>query len=238
MDDLRKKIFSLLDLTSLNANDNEDTIKDLCLKANHAPIPVAAICIYPKFLKLAKEYLKCETTHLATVINFPNGTNELAEVIHEIDFALNEGAQELDVVFPYQAFLAGEIKTVENFMLAVRQACPNALLKVILETGAYPTAEKIYLASELCLAIGADFLKTSTGKIAQGASLEAAEVMLLAIKKQHHSAGLKISGGVRTTEQVMTYFALITELMGQDWISPQNFRIGASELYKNLFVFT
>lgn len=231
---IASRALPLLDVTSLNAEDTDEKILALCEKVQASSLPVAAICIEARFLKLVKALNL--PVKLATVVNFPHGTAKLNEVAKEIDVALIDGADEIDVVFPYHDFLAGKKNEVEKFMQEIKKLCAHATLKTILETGAYTNEKDIYAASELCIFTGANFLKTSTGKIAQGASIQAAKIMLEAIKKNNLSVGLKISGGIRTIEQVESYFNLTDEMMGKDWISPQTFRIGASSLFDELLI--
>lgn len=227
---LFKKIYSLLDLTSLNETDDLTKIKALYTKAFVLNTHVAAVCIYPGFVEEVALALQGRAVNIATVVNFPSGDEPLDHVLLTIENAIKKGAHEIDVVFPYSRYLAGEKKVVAGFIHACRLACKNHLLKVILETGALQDRDTIAEASELAIAAGANFLKTSTGKIAVGATLEAAEVMLSVIKTQSRSVGLKISGGVRTIAQAIEYIALAESIMGKDWVMPLHFRIGASQL--------
>jgi deoxyribose-phosphate aldolase len=231
---LAKKIFSLLDLTSLNNSDTPETIGQLCQSATGELGHVAAICIYPKFIRQAKQLLKNSQVKIATVVNFPTGNEPLATVLAQIQNAIADGAEEIDVVMPYQDYLSGKIAEVKKYIAACKTVCgKNILLKVILETGVLHKPEIISQASRDVILSGADFIKTSTGKTIINATLEAAEAMLTAIEdlKLSHFTGLKISGGIRTIEQAITYVNLAERIMGESWINPNHFRIGASTLH-------
>jgi deoxyribose-phosphate aldolase len=231
------QLISLLDLTSLNADDTVDSTQQLCQKAVTAYGNVAAICIYPQFLTTASEALRNNKVKLATVVNFPDGNDHLHPALKTIEQAINHGANEIDLVMPYHAFLAGDTAMVEKFVLACKEMCgANIILKVILETGALQESHLIYTASRLAIENGADFLKTSTGKIAINATLEAAAYMLLAIKDSGKQVGFKASGGIRTPEQAMQYVNLAELIMGKDWAQPSTLRLGASSLIDALVV--
>lgn len=232
---LIKRICGLIDLTSLNSDDNEASVAAFCQKANTSFGHVAAVCVYPQFVKLVADNFRGTAIKTATVVNFPQGNNSLEDALIEINHAIEDGATEIDVVFPYQRYLAGERQYAQDFVRACKAACGNhVLLKVILETGALNDIHIIANATKDVLLAGADFVKTSTGKIAQGATLEAATTMLLVIKdiepQLKRRVGLKISGGVRTFEQVAAYIQLADEIMSHAWVSSATFRIGASKL--------
>lgn len=231
---LARAIFSLIDLTSLNTSDNADTIAALCAKANRHAQHVAAVCVYPAFVPLAAQLLAKTPVKIATVVNFPAGTDSLASVITTVKHAIIAGADEIDLVLPYQAYLAGETRGVTEFINACKTAAPAQLLKVILETGALPNDATITAMSELAMTAGADFLKTSTGKIAQGATLNAAACMLDVIKKSTKPVGLKVSGGIKTPQQAFDYMQLVESTMGSKWLTSDHFRIGASQLVDSL----
>jgi len=235
--DLNKKLFSLIDLTSLNESDTDESITALCQKAVSPLGQVAAVCVFPRFVKLAKSLLPA-SVRIATVANFPSGNESLETVLDTITQALQDGADEIDVVLPYQRYLNGEHADALAQVAACKKACGDKLLKVILETGAFPDAQTIFQASKAALLAGADFVKTSTGKIATGATPEAARAMVMAIKEGSSQVnrvlGFKASGGVRTREQALIYYQLASELMNEAWISPQTFRIGASQLVGEL----
>lgn len=184
MNSSQEKIFPLLDLTSLNETDDSASLVSLCCQAVKESSHVAAVCVYPEFVMQAVKALQNRQVKVATVANFPQGTDSIAAVTTAIQKSVQQGAQEIDVVFPYPSYLAGEKKWAQEFIRGCKKACgATVLLKVILETGALQDLKIIAEASQDMLLAGADFLKTSTGKIAVGATLEAADVMLQAIKK-------------------------------------------------------
>ena len=227
----KKFILSLLDLTSLNDDDTTSTIETLCQKAATAQGPVAAVCVYPEFVKNAVTVLQTSPVKVATVANFPQGTDSLENVLPVIQKAIHDGAQEIDVVFPYEQFLTGDWQTAGHFIKTCKAACGSQiLLKVILETGVLKEKPIITNACEIALQNGANFIKTSTGKVAVGATLEAAEVILLAMKRASQPVGFKVSGGIRTIEEAEQFINLANQIMGTDWVSPNSFRIGASSL--------
>lgn len=232
---LKQKLMGLIDLTSLNEADTDSSVMALFEKAHNVLGHVAAVCINPSFVSLAATQFNGSPIKVATVINFPHGDHSLDVVLAEISRALQSGAQEIDVVFPYERYLAGERQYIRTFVEACKAACGHAVtLKVILETGALSDLAIIADASYDVLAAGADFIKTSTGKIAEGATLEAVATMLLVIKhiqtQLHHPVGLKVSGGVRTIEQAAQYLALAESVLGASWIGAEQFRLGASQL--------
>ncbi len=225
------RLFELIDLTSLNDTDNAETISVLCQKATLKQHHVAAVCVYPSFVAQAKKLLASQSVRIATVVNFPDGTDSLENTLALIHQTIVEGADEIDVVFPYPNYLRGEKEKACDFIRACKAACGETiLLKVILETGALLDVSLIAEVSYHVCYAGADFLKTSTGKIPVGATLSAAQAMLSVIQKIPRSIGLKVSGGIRTIEQAEQYVKLAEEIMGTDWISPSHFRIGASQL--------
>lgn len=229
------RILELVDLTSLNDTDGAETISALCQKTTLDKTHVAAVCVYPQFVAQAKKILANRSIHIATVANFPESTDTLENVLASIRQSISEGADEIDVVFPYRDYLQGEKEKPYDFIRACKAACgENVLLKVILETGALLQPQIIAEVSYNVCYAGADFLKTSTGKIPVGATLEAAQVMLEIIKKIPRSIGLKVSGGVRTVSQAEQYIKLVEDMMGPDWVTPAHFRIGASQLVDTL----
>ena len=231
---LSRQILASIDLTSLGADDTQATIAALCQKAVLPAGSVAAICVYPQFVSSAKMLLAGSGVKIATVVNFPHGTHTVAEVTHTIREAIAQGAREIDVVFPYGRYLAGDKLGAQEFVRQCKIACGPHLLKVILETGAYPDYQLLEEAAADAVLAGADFLKTSTGKIAQGASPETAAVLLTVIKNMQHNVkrplGFKAAGGVRTLEQAASYVALANHILGAGWVTPATFRLGASQL--------
>lgn len=231
----QQQLLPLLDLTSLNIADNEQTIIKLCQQALSAPLPVASVCIYPKFLTLAREQLINSPIKLTTVSNFPSGNNHLTATLAEIKQAITDGADEIDMVMPYQAYLLGKVDQVKEFINACKQLCgERIILKVILETGALQKPKIIAQASRDAISAGADFIKTSTGKHTINATLEAAEIMLTAIRDSERPIGFKAAGGIRNIPQALSYLALASSIMGENWPNASNFRIGASSLINQL----
>jgi len=236
--ELAAKIISLMDLTSLDQNDTADKIRTLC---EHGVTPygaVAAVCVYPEFVETASSTLAGTKVSVATVANFPYGNDELPEVINSINQAIEQGADEIDVVIPVQQYLQGDRTSTQNLIKACKEACQGTLLKIILETGVLQKPELIAMASRDALEAGADFLKTSTGKVSIGATLEAAEVMLREIQ-QHFQltgklVGFKASGGVKTVEQACEYLELAKHIMGPEYLTAKHFRFGASSLLQNV----
>lgn len=233
--EMAKKIFPLTDLTSLKETDTSETVTALCKKAVTEHDHVAAVCVYPAFVMLAKQCLSNTPVKIATVANFPHGTDPIDLTQQAIQHSIEAGADEIDVVFPYRDFLKGHIQEAKEFIQACKNVCGNKiLLKVILETGAMGESDLIAKAARESLLAGADFIKTSTGKITPGATLEAASTMLSVIAELtpilKRPLGLKVSGGVRTVEQATAYIALAESIMGENWVTPAIFRIGASQL--------
>jgi deoxyribose-phosphate aldolase len=228
------RALALLDLTDLSDDANEAGTIALCRKALAPPGAVAAICIWPRWIETARKALAGAPLRIATVVNFPAGGSDIVTVTAETRAALASGADEIDLVLPWRAFLGGDAETARAMVTSVRQACGGATLKVILETGEYPDLAAVKAASELAIAAGADFIKTSTGKTAHSASLEAARVMLDAIKASGRPVGLKPSGGIRTLADAEAYLALADATMGPDWAKAQTFRFGASGLHQVL----
>ena len=225
----------LVDLTDLGDAATEDDARALCARAVTPHGAVAAVCLWPRFVALAKQALAGTGVRVATVVNFPGGGEDTRAVVAETAKAIADGADEIDLVMPYKAFLAGRPGFAESQIVRVNQACGDAaLLKVILETGEIADPEKIRNAADLALEAGADFIKTSTGKVAVNATLEAAEIMLRAIHEASGRAGFKAAGGIRTTRDAAAYLALADRLMGPSWVRPTTFRFGASGLLDDL----
>ena len=236
-----QRMVSLMDLTSLNSNDTEQSITLLCQKALqpsltvHSLPQVAAVCIYPQHLGTAKKLLHPSPVRVATVAGgFPLGNSSTAQKLNEVKEALQWGADEIDMVLNRNLLFSGEYMQVHDDIAAIKACCGPIPLKVILETGALPNFELVRLASQIAIAAGADFIKTSTGKIAQGASLEAVLVMLDAIKAEYARSGKKIglkpSGGISTAKSAIDYLNLTHHILGPEWLQPNLFRFGASSL--------
>lgn len=227
----KQAIFSLTDLTSLSESDTDECIIALCQKAVRPNNHAAAICVYPQFVKTAIKALQSNSVKIATVVNFPQGLDALADTLEAIRNVIRDGVDEIDVVFPYEQFLKGDRAGAKEFIRQCKVACgKSVLLKVILETGALLKTALIASAAQDVIDVGADFIKTSTGKIKIGATLEAAEVILRIIKNAQRQVGFKVSGGVRTVEQAEQYIALANQILGPNWVSPHTFRIGTSQL--------
>lgn len=234
-EELIYRLVRFIDLTSLNDTDTQESIAEFIQKAQTPYGHVAAVCVYPAFVQLVADQYAGSAIQTATVANFPDGADKLEDVLVEIGRALANGAQEVDVVFPYHRYLAGERQYAHTFVEACKAACgENITLKVILETGALIDPAIIADAAYDSFAAGADFIKTSTGKITEGATLEAAATMLLVIKhlstQVKRPLGLKVSGGVRSLEQAAQYLHLADTIMGKQWASTDTFRIGTSKL--------
>lgn len=233
-----KRILPLIDLTSLNDNDDDEVIKKLCKQALTPQGEVAAVCVYSKFVELAKKCLLGSKVKIATVTNFPSGAQDLDAILRMTKTAIEDGANEIDVVIPYQDYLSGNINSTKEIIRKSKNICGHTItLKVILETGVLMKPELIAAASRDAIASGADFLKTSTGKAPIGATIKAAEVMLLAIceaQKSGHKVGFKASGGIRTVEQAAEYLQLADKIMGPKWVAPNTFRFGASSLLNDV----
>ena len=224
-----RRALPLLDLTDLTETCTEPKIDALCRDALSGG--VAAICVWPHFVAQGARALKGSGIRVATVINFPAGGEDCARATDDTAEALRDGADEIDLVLPYRAFLHGDAETARDMVEAVRDTCGAAILKVILETGELADPDVIRRASRLALEAGADFLKTSTGKSPVSATPEAAEAMLIEIQASARPAGLKISGGLRSVADAATYLALADRIMGPDWVGPKTFRLGASSLF-------
>lgn len=227
-----KIALSCLDLTSLNDQDTEADIARLCQRAQGPWGSVAAVCVWPRLAAFARAQLPAHIA-VAAVANFPDGSTDVQRAVRDTGQIVQSGAQEVDVVLPYQALMAGDERSVANLLQAVRQACPGLQLKVILETGVLPTQAMIARASRLSLDAGADFLKTSTGKTPISATPEAARTMLETIAADAHAVqrvGFKPSGGIRTVADAAAYMALHSAALGPQALTPRRFRIGASSI--------
>lgn len=234
-------LVSSIDLTSLEATDHEANIRALCERALR-PVasrpeigPVAAVCVYPSFVETAKSALQGSSVKLASVAGaFPSGLSLLDVKLLEVRRALELGADELDIVINRGAVLSKSYERAFDEIARIREASKDATLKVILETGELSSYDDIYRASRIAILAGADFIKTSTGKISQGAKLEPTLVMLDAIRDEFEESGrrvgIKIAGGVREAGLALDYLALVREALGEEWLVPEGFRIGASGL--------
>jgi deoxyribose-phosphate aldolase len=233
---LAQRLLGLIDLTSLNETDTEETVRTLAASAATPAGRVAALCTWARFISVARESLSGTSIPIAVVANFPAGGGDVEAASAETAAAVADGADEVDVVFPYHAVLSGDDATGVALVRACRTACgPKTILKVILETGQLGSAEHIRHASELAIVGGAHFLKTSTGKTQPGATPQAAEAMLDVIasaRARGVNVGFKASGGVSTIAQAQTYLEMYERRFGIGSATPETFRIGASSLIK------
>ncbi|MBD0844857.1 deoxyribose-phosphate aldolase [Pectobacterium versatile] len=236
-----QRALALMDLTTLNEDDTDEKVTALCRQANSTAGKTAAICIYPRFIPLAKKILREQGTpdiRIATVTNFPHGNDDVAIAVAETKAAIAYGADEVDVVFPYRALIAGNAQIGFELVQACKAVCQDAhvLLKVIIETGELKQEALIRQASEIAIDAGADFIKTSTGKVSVNATPESAAIMLKAIRDKGvgERVGFKAAGGVRNAEDATIYLQLADDIMGAEWATAQHFRFGASSLLASL----
>lgn len=228
---------SCIDLTTLEGSDNSAKIQQLCEKA--IALNTAAVCVYPPFIKQAKEILKNTTIKVASVAGaFPSGQSPLFVKLAEVTYAVEEGADEIDMVISRGKFLEGNDQEVFDEIVAIKKACKNAHLKVILETGELLEPKLIFKASFLAMKAGADFIKTSTGKINISATPEAFLVMLDAINQYYNETGkmvgMKPAGGISDQETTLLYMKILENTLNNKWLNNQYFRIGASRLADKL----
>jgi deoxyribose-phosphate aldolase len=230
-----KQIIELIDLTNLAEDCDEAAIEQLCAQSITPMGSVAAVCIWPKFIKDAKRHLgSASAINIATVINFPGGSESQHACTAQIEQAIGDGATEIDYVMPYKQLLNGQFSEVELALKSVRACVPAGIhLKVILETGELKTTQTIKMASELAIDCGADFIKTSTGKVETNATPEAAAIMLDVIAKKNRDIGFKPAGGIRTVNDAETYLQLAEGKLGEAWLNAAHFRIGASGLLQD-----
>ena len=238
-----KRIYSCIDLTSLNTTDTREEIWNFTERVNDFEGSsdvdnVAAICVFPNFVETVKEALTANVNIAAVVGGFPSSQTFTEVKIAETGLAVASGADEIDIVLNLGYFLEENYEEVCEEIDEIKHTCRDAKLKVILETGALKSAKNIMKASILALYSGADFIKTSTGKVYEGATLEAAYVMCTAIKeynqKTGNKAGFKASGGISTTEDAVKYYTIVKEVLGEEYLNKEYFRIGASRLANNL----
>ena len=239
-----KQCLHQIDLTTLSVDDTMQRVQRMATAVNEFPghfpdVPnVAAICVYPAMVASVREALKADIGIAAVSAGFPASQTFLEVKVAETLLAIQAGATEIDVVLSVGKFLEGRYQEVYDELTELREACKNVHLKVILETGALQTAENIYKASILAMQAGADFIKTSTGKIAVNATPEATYIMCRAIKDWYTKTGIKVNykpaGGVSTTEDAVKHYTLVKEILGSEWLNNESFRFGASRLANNL----
>lgn len=243
-----RTVFSCIDNTTLSGDDTQNRVRELCRSSIEMRLPgserntVASVCVYPVFVGLAKKELRNSGIKVASVAGaFPAGQSPIEVKLQEVKYALDEGADEIDMVLSRGSFLEGDYQKVQDEVSAIKELCGKRTLKVILETGELSTIENIYKASMLSMEAGADFIKTSTGKISVSATEMAAFVMLTAIRnfeeKTHKIIGFKAAGGISTPEQALNYYLLAENVLGKKHTENQFFRIGASRLTNRLFSF-
>jgi deoxyribose-phosphate aldolase len=239
---IKKNIFSFLDLTSLNATDNYEvisTLVDFCIEQNQRGFSVAAVCVYSEFAAYVKQKLVSTDIKTAVVAGaFPHGLSCLETKVFEVQQMAALGVDEIDIVLNRGLLLSGDFDKAAGEIRAMRNACPNVCLKVILETGELLNETLIKQATEIVINAQADFVKTSTGKCPIGATPEAVQWMC-EILKQHFDKtgkkiGLKVSGGVRSENDALEYIKIVQEILGDSWLHPDLFRIGASSLAHDL----
>ena len=233
-----------LDLTSLEGNETKEQVVELCERAirpdpEDPSIPsVAAVVLYPSMVSVAANELGGSGVRIASVAGFPAAEGPLEERLAEIRRAVADGADEVDIVLKRPLFLSGRVKEAAEEIRLAREAAGSSTLKVILETGALQTAERIRDAATIAMKAGAQFIKSSTGKVRAGVTLDAALVMMEAARDFHRetgtAVGIKVSGGVRTSTQAISYVDLLESTLGPDWRTPELFRIGASSLLYEL----
>ena len=245
--DALKLALSMIDLTTLEGADTEGKVLQLCNKAKnlhsgHPDLPqVAAVCVYPTLVGTAKKALKGTDINVAAVATaFPSGQSSLKVKLDDTKFAVNEGADEIDMVISRGAFHRGEYQLVFDEIAKVKDACGKAHLKVILETGELGTMDKVRKASDIAMFAGADFIKTSTGKIKPAATPEVTLVMLEAIRDFYYATnkkiGMKPAGGIRKAKQSIQYLVMVRETLGEDWLDKDLFRFGASSLANDILM--
>ncbi len=233
------RALKLMDLTTLNDDDTDAKVIQLCHDAKTAVGNTAAICIYPRFIPIAKKTLREQGTpdvRIATVTNFPHGNDDIEIAVAETKAAVAYGADEVDVVFPYRALIAGNETVGFELVKQCKQACGDILLKVIIETGELKEEALIKKASKIAIDAGADFIKTSTGKVPVNATPEYARMMLEVIRDMNvgDKVGFKPAGGVRSAEDAAAYLAMADDILGDNWVDARHYRFGASSLLTNL----
>lgn len=242
-----KLALSMIDLTTLEGQDTHGKVTQLCQKAIHVHdtrpgLPhVAAVCVYPTMVAVARKALRGHDIKVASVATaFPSGMAPLSVKLEETRLAVQEGADEVDMVISRGAFLEGEYGRVFDEIIAIKEACGRAHLKVILETGELGTLDRVRRASTLAMHAGADFIKTSTGKIQPAATLPVTLVMLQAIRDYYQATGrrvgMKPAGGISRAKQAIQYLVMLRETLGEGWLTPEWFRFGASSLVNDILM--
>lgn len=242
-----KMALSMIDLTTLEGKDSPGKVKQLCYKASHLHDqfpdlpPVAAICVYPPMVPIAKKALEGTSINIASVATaFPSGMTTMENKLDEVRQVVDDGANEVDMVISRGKFLRGEYDFVADEISQVKESCGPAHLKVILETGELVTLDNVRLASDIAMNAGADFIKTSTGKVSPAATPPVVLIMLEAIrdhyKKTGNKIGMKPAGGIGKAKQAIQYLVMVRETLGKDWLTPDLFRFGASSLANDVIM--
>jgi deoxyribose-phosphate aldolase len=243
-----KMVVSMVDLTTLEGKDTPGKVAYLCRKAlqpadpKYNVPPCGAVCVYPNMVKYARKFLgEISPVHVASVATgFPSGQFPLPTRLNEVRRAVADGADEIDMVINRCAFLAGDHAKMFDEIAAIKEACGPAHLKVILETGELVTYDNVRLASEIAMEAGADFIKTTTGKVSPAATMPVTLVMLEAIRDHFFATGIRIgmkaAGGIRTSKQALAYLVMVKETLGDDWLTPDLFRFGASTLLNDVLM--
>ena len=242
-----KLVTSMMDLTTLEGKDTPGKVAFLCRKAvqpaeaRYGVPACAAVCVYPNMVRYARRFVEGSQVHVAAVATgFPSGQYPLRTKLEETRRAVGDGADEIDMVIDRNAFLSGDHSKVFDEIAAIKSACGPAHLKVILETGELVTYDNVRLASLIAMDAGADFIKTSTGKVTPAATMPVTLVMLEAIRDYFFQTGIRIgmkpAGGIRTSKQALAYLVMVKETLGDDWLNPNMFRFGASTLLNDVLM--
>lgn len=242
-----KMVLNMIDLTTLEGADTEGKVRHLCYKAHHLHdampgLPhVAAVCVYPSMVPVAKKELKGTGVNIASVSTaFPSGQAPLTVKLEDTKFAVDQGADEIDMVISRGKFHQGEYNYVYDEIARIKEACGKARLKVILETGELKTLDKVRRASEIAMYAGADFIKTSTGKVKPAATMPVTLTMLEAIRDFYYKTGkmigMKPAGGISNAKLSLHYLAMVRETLGEDWLTNEWFRFGASSLANDVLM--
>ncbi len=240
-----KMAVAMMDLTTLEGADSPGKIAQLCRKARKPMAdrydcpPVAAVCVYPTMVAETKRHLAGTDLGIASVATgFPSGQYPLEIRLADVRDAVNQGATEIDMVISRGVFLSGGFEAVRDEIVATKEACGDAHLKVIFETGELQTYDNVRLVSQIAMEAGADFIKTSTGKVSPAATLPVTLVMLEAVRDFYYATGKRIgvkpAGGIRTAKEALQYLVMVKETLGDDWLTPELFRFGASSLLRDV----
>lgn len=242
-----KLVLNMIDLTTLEGKDTPGKVRQMCYKANHLHdsfpgLPsVAAVCVYPSMVKLAKSLVKNSTVKVASVSTaFPSGQAPIDVKISDTKFAVDQGADEIDMVISRGKFLAGEFSFVYDEIAQIKEVCGKSRLKVILETGELATLDNVRKASDLAIHAGANFIKTSTGKIQPAATMQVTYTMLMAIRDYYDETGIMIgmkpAGGISNSKLALHNLVMVKEVLGEEWLTNKWFRFGASSLANDVLM--